>query len=185
MFFGMCWSQHAAGSQLPIQLPAGTTASERWTASVPIAPPKSWWTWSRCVGVQRLGNCYRWRVGDGDRWVEVWWSYWRGGLMSNRGVYPHAGAIISIIWEWGLTSMRKEPRIIPFCSWGGTDLWTPNRWGLNAESCGAVPEDAWRFRGLQRFIPVLIVINWPQIGELIDVDGDKTTWWRVYYLFLG
>ena len=149
MFLGMCWSQHAAGSRLPIQWPAGTTASERWTASVPIAPPKSWWTWSRCVGVQRLGNCYRWRVGDGDRWVEVWWSYRRGGLMSNRGVYPHAGAglysTISIIWEWVSHLWGRNPWIIPFCSWGGTDLWTPNRWGLSAESCGA------RFRELQRF----------------------------------
>ena len=80
----------------------------------------------------------------------------------------------------GLTSMRKEPRIIPFCSWGGTDLWTPNRWGLNAESCGTGPEDAWRFRGSQRFSLVLIVINPPQIGELMDVDGDKTAWRRVY-----
>ena len=92
----------------------------------------------------------RWQVGQvGGSLVKLlkgWMDVKYRGISSCS-----CGSIISTIWEWVSHLWGRNPELSLFCSWGGTDLWTPNRWGLNAESCGAGPECAWRFRGPQRF----------------------------------
>ena len=112
-------------------------------------------------------------LGNGDRWVrwvEVWWSYWRGGWMSNRGVYPQ-GSCRSIIWEWvshlwGLWG--RNPWIIPCAAEVELTFERPTV-GVSVLNLVALGQSM-----------VLIVINPPQIGELMDVGRDKTTWRRVY-----